>query len=109
MADKPRIKVKVPRKASKGEVFEIKTLITHNMESGQRKDKQGNKIPRKIINQFVATYNGREIFRSDWHPALSANPYLSFYAKARESGTIEFQWHDDDGSVYKTSAEIVVE
>ncbi len=104
---KPR--VKVPKTAAKGEVIEIKTLISHTMESGQRKDKKGETIPRKIINKFVATYNGEEIFSADWHPAISANPYMAFHTVATESGTLEFTWTDDDGSVYSKTAKITVE
>lgn len=104
---KPR--VKVPAQVKKGEVFEIKTLISHKMESGRRKDKQTGKIiPRKIINKFICKYNGEEIFRADFHPAISANPYLSFYAVATESGELEFMWVDDDGTEYRTNARINV-
>ncbi len=103
---KPR--VKVPKTAKKGEVIQIKTLISHRMETGQRKDKKGNKIPRKIINKFTCKYNGDVVFSADWHPAISANPYMAFHTVATESGTLEFSWVDDDGSVYTTTSEITV-
>ncbi len=104
---KPRLSV--PKKAKKGDIITIKTLISHKMESGQRKDKKtGKKIPRKIINKFVAKYNGEVIFQSDWYPAISANPYLSFNTVATESGTLEFSWTDDDGTVYTKTAKITV-
>jgi sulfur-oxidizing protein SoxZ len=105
---KPR--VKVPKTAAKGEIIEIKTLISHKMESGQRKDKKtGEKIPRKIINKFTCTYNGVEVFSADWHPAISTNPYMAFNTVATESGTLEFAWVDDDGSTYSKSAKITVQ
>ncbi len=105
---KPR--VKVPKTATKGEIIEIKTLISHKMESGQRKDKKtGEKIPRKIINKFTCTYNGVEVFSADWHTAISSNPYMAFNAVATESGTLEFTWVDDDGSTYSKSAKITVQ
>ena len=94
---------------AKGDVIEIKTLISHKMESGQRKDKEGKLIPRQIINKFVCTFDGKEVFSADWHPAISANPYLSFYATATESGTFEFAWTDDDGSVNTKTAKLTVE
>jgi len=98
---KPR--VKAPSKVKKGQVFEVKCLISHKMESGQRKDrKTGENIPRLIINRFVATYNGAEVFAADWHPAISANPYMAFFMKAEESGELELTWIDDKGE--KTSA-----
>jgi sulfur-oxidizing protein SoxZ len=105
---KSKPKIKVPKTAKKGDVIEIKTLISHIMETGQRKDKKGEIIPRKIINKFEAKYNGEVVFSADWHPAISANPYMSFYTVATESGTFEFTWTDDDGSVYATSSDITV-
>ncbi len=96
---KPR--VRVPKKVSKGEIIEIKTLISHKMESGLRKDqKTGELIPRHIINKFVCKFNGDQVFASDWHPAISANPFIAFMFKADEPGTFVFEWTDDDGSVY---------
>ena len=70
---KPR--VKVPKKAKAGEAITIKTLISHPMESGQRKDKKtGELIPRRIINKFVAKFNGTDVFWLDKQPAIAANP-----------------------------------
>jgi sulfur-oxidizing protein SoxZ len=101
MAEKPRLKV--PKEARKGEVIEIKTLLSHVMETGQRKDAAGNVIPRKIINKFTAEFNGKPVFSADLEPAIAANPYLQFTAKVDESGTFKFTWTDDDGTV--TTAE----
>lgn len=104
---KPR--VKVPKTASAGEVVEIKTLISHPMESGQRKDsKTGEKIPRKIINTFVATFGGEEVIRVAIEPAVSANPYIEFSMKVPETGELRFEWTDDDGSVYDEAKTIKV-
>ena len=104
----PTPRVRLPAKAKKGEVIEIKTLISHDMEIGTRKDAEGKTIPRKIINRFVCTFNGKEVFKSDWQPGISANPYMAFFARVDVSGTFEFAWTDDDGSVYKTTSKIEV-
>ena len=105
-----RPRVKVPKKASKDEVITIKTLISHKMESGQRKDrKTGEKIPRNIINKFTAKFNGKEVFSVDIEPAVSANPYLQFSVKVPESGEFEFIWVDDDNKTYSTKKKITVE
>ena len=104
----PTPRVRLQAKAKKGEVIEIKTLISHDMEMGTRKDADGKTIPRKIIKQFVCTFNGKEVFKSDWAPGVSANPYLAFFAKVNESGTFDFAWLDDDGAIYKTSSKIEV-
>ena len=103
---KPR--VKVPKTASRDEVVTIKTLISHKMESGQRKDKDGNPIPRQIINRFTCEFNGQVVFACDLEPAISANPYFQFNAKVPESGIFKFTWVDDDGSVYSKESEITV-
>ncbi|QDG75953.1 thiosulfate oxidation carrier complex protein SoxZ [Labrenzia sp. PHM005] len=106
----PKPRVKVPKKADKGEVITIKTLISHPMESGQRKDKKtGELIPRKIINKFTCEFEGQVVFSCDLDPAVSANPYLQFSAKVDNSGTFKFTWVDDDGSVYETEKKIKVE
>lgn len=101
---KPR--VKVPRKAAAGDTITIKTLISHPMETGLRKDKQGELIPRKIINKFVATFEGEEIITVDIDPAVSANPYFQFDMTVPGPGTIRFEWTDDDGSVYDIEKKI---
>jgi sulfur-oxidizing protein SoxZ len=103
---KPR--VKLPKSAKAGEVITIKTLITHKMESGQRKDKQGNKIPRNIINKFDCTFNGQPVFSCDLLPAISANPYMQFNALVKEEGEFEFTWLDDDGKSYSTKKKIAI-
>jgi len=102
-------RVKVPKSVKAGEVFLVKTLISHNMESGQRKDKKtGEKIPRKIINKFSCSYSGKEVFGADIHPAVAANPYISFYVKASESGPMNLKWTEDGGKVFEKTVTINV-
>jgi sulfur-oxidizing protein SoxZ len=104
----PTPRVRVPAKAKKDELIEIKTLISHDMESGQRKGADGAVIPRKIINKFVAQFNGKQVFAADWYPSISANPYQSFFFKATESGEFVFTWKDDDGSTYTSKNKLEV-
>lgn len=103
---KPR--VKLPKTATAGEVITIKTLVSHKMESGQRKDGDGNKIPRMIINSFTCTFNGQPVFSCDLDPAISANPYFQFSAKVEESGEFDFTWVDDEGTTFNTQKQITV-
>jgi len=107
-APKPTPRVRMPASVKANDVIEVKTLISHEMESGQRKDSAGKVIPRKIIKQFTATFNGKEVMKADWHPAVSANPYQSFFVRVPESGTFVFTWLDDDGSVYKSEHKVSV-
>lgn len=106
MADKPRIKL--PKEAKKGEIIQIKTLVSHLMESGQRKDAQGKSIARKIINKFTCEFNGRPVFSCALEPAISANPYIQFDARIDEEGTFKFAWTDDDGSVVTAEEKIAL-
>lgn len=103
---KPR--VKVPKSASAGDVITIKTLISHKMESGRRKGKDGNLIPRSIINRFTAEFNGQNVVDVAMDPAISTNPYFEFEAQIPESGEFTFTWYDDDGDVYTTSKSVAV-
>lgn len=101
-------RVRVPGSVKKGEVFEVKSLISHKMESGQRKDDEGNTIPRFIINEFKATYNGEVVFSADWYPAISTNPYMSFYMTAQESGDLVLSWTDDNNETVTETVQVNV-
>lgn len=108
MSTKPTPRVRVPANAKKDEIIEIKSLISHEMESGQRRDSAGKPIPRKIINKMTAAFNGKVFFEANWQPAISANPYQSMFFKATESGEFTFTWKDDDGSEYVAKNKITV-
>ena len=108
MAENVKPRVRVPKTAKAGEVITIKTLISHQMESGQRKDDDGNLIPRSIINHFAATFNGKPVVEVVMEPAISTNPYFEFEASVPESGEFVFTWTDDDGSVYEDKQSIDV-
>ena len=104
----PQALIRVPAQVKRGEVFEIKTLVSHPMEPGVRRDNTGQLIPRDIINRFVCTYNGEEVFRADLFPAIAANPFLAFFTLATESGELVFQWTDDHGTTQTEKAKITV-
>lgn len=93
---KPRIKLD-KKEAKPGELIEVKALVSHIMETGQRKTADGQVIPRKILNKFVCTVNGKEVFSADFEPAISANPYIQFKFKATESGKVVLTWVEDGG------------
>ena len=104
---KPR--VKVPKSAKAGEVILIKTLISHKMENGLRKNKKtGKPIPRKIISDFVAKFNGKEVFKAKLHGGISANPYIAFHTKVPASGEFEFIWTEDTGKTWSAKKAITV-
>ncbi len=108
MAKDVKPRVKVPQSAKAGDIVPIKTLISHPMESGQRKDKDGNLIPRSIINRFTCDFNGVNVIDMTLDPAISTNPYIEFEAKVDAAGEFKFTWYDDDGSVYEDTKTIEV-
>ena len=96
MTTKPRIRF--PESVRVGEIIEIKTLTTHVMETGQRRELDGRTAPRDIINTFTAAFAGKEFFRATLHPGTSANPYIAFFLKVPGPGELEFTWIEDNGA-----------
>ena len=108
MADDIKPRLRVPASAKKGDVVEIKTLITHPMETGLRKDTDGKLVPRLIVNALAVTYNDKPVLNARLEPAVSANPYLAFFLKVDEPGTLKFTWIDDNKQSWSAESKIEV-
>jgi sulfur-oxidizing protein SoxZ len=91
---KPR--VKLPDIIKVDDIIEIKALIAHPMETGQRLDDRGQLVPRHIIKRFTAAFNGQPVFAADLQPGLSANPFIAFTLKVTGRGDLELVWTDDN-------------
>jgi sulfur-oxidizing protein SoxZ len=96
------------RAKMKGDVAEVKALMSHNMETGQRKDKKtGEKIPAHYIKDVTCTHKGNAVMVAHWGPAVSKNPYLSFKFKGAAKGdSITVSWVDNKDE--KASADEVI-
>ena len=105
----PSALINVPSRARRGDIIEIKTLMSHIMETGYRRTAAGDLVPRDIITSFACRYNGVEVFRADLFPAIAANPFITFFTVATESGKFEFEWIGDKGFSETASASITVE
>lgn len=103
-----RALINCPKTARKGEVIEIKTLISHVMETGYRPGADGRIAPRDILRRFTCRYAGQEVFRADLFPAIAANPFISFTTVATQSGTLSFTWEGDNGFSQTETAAIIV-
>ena len=101
--------INVPAKAKRGQIIEIKTLMSHIMETGFRRTAAGELLPRDIITSFICRFNGNAIFRADLFPAIAANPFISFFTVATGSGKFDFEWIGDNGFSETASASITVE
>ena len=103
-----RVLLNMKKTAKPGELVEIKLLISHPMESGQRKDETGQSVRRNIIHAFRCAYNGAEVLQLELFPAIAANPYLAFSLRAEKSGAVEMSWVDDEGVAGSASAQLEV-
>ena len=83
--------------------------MSHIMETGYRRTAAGDLVTRDIVTSITCRYNGKEIFRADLFPAVAANPFLSFFTVAQDSGKFEFEWIGDRGFSETASASITVE
>lgn len=109
MSDSPTIRLSVPSTAQAGELIEIKVMIQHPMESGYRRGVMGERIPRDIIKYFRCSLDGEVIFQTEFYPGVAANPLLSFYTRAEQSGTLLFEWIDQQGVTWSEQADLMVE
>jgi sulfur-oxidizing protein SoxZ len=98
----------VPKTAKHGEIITLKVIASHPMETGHRREVTGKVIPRDILNQMTCHYDGIEIFRAEFFPAIAANPFISFTTIATQTGPITFRWVDDAGKVYTEKTELTV-
>lgn len=103
-----RVLLNVPKSARRGEVIEIKLLISHPMESGQRRDNMGEPIPRDIIHSLRCIWNNEVVLDAELYPAIAANPFFAFTALAVDSGTLVVTFTDDHGVEQTESRQIGV-
>jgi sulfur-oxidizing protein SoxZ len=101
-------RVQVPASVRKGEVFEVRVLVQHPMETGFRRDMDGRAIPINILDKLACRYGGREVFSAELGSGMSANPYVSFFLKAEASGEIVVEWSDDRGEKGRATAKVDV-
>ncbi len=96
------------RAKMKGDVAEVKTLMSHPMETGLRKNKKtGEKIPAYFIQEVVCEHKGNKVLVGSWGVAVSKNPYLSFKFKGGVKGdTIKVSWTDNKGESASAEASI---
>ena len=101
-------RIQVPPKVARGEPFEVRVLVQHPMETGFRRDANGQTIPAHVVDRLWATYGGREVFRAELGTGVSANPYLAFHVVAQASGEIAVEWTDDRGDKGRVTAQVNV-
>lgn len=102
MADPMRI-----RAQAAGDKATVRVLMSHEMESGQRKDSAGKIVPAWFINEVSATHNGKVVMTAEWGPAVSKNPFLQFSVKGAKAGDkIGVTWKDTKGETRTDEATV---
>ncbi len=102
MADPTKI-----RASLQGDTVEVKVLMAHEMESGQRKDASGALVPAHFINTVTAECNGKSVLTAHWGPSVSKNPYLAFKFKGAATGDkVTIAWVDNRGDTRTDEATI---
>ena len=103
-----RALIHAPASARRGDIVEIRALVAHPMETGQRVDAEGRRLPRDIIRRVECHYAGARVFAAELHAAIAANPYVAFNLVATRSGSIVVRWQGDRGFDQNASVELVV-
>lgn len=101
-----RVLLNVPTRVRAGEVAEVRALAQHPMETGYRRGSDGELLPRDLIRQVTARFDGEAVFEAQLHAAVSANPYLVFWLKVPRSGVLTVEWRGDRGVAHLESARI---
>jgi sulfur-oxidizing protein SoxZ len=102
MADPMRIRAQVA-----GDKATVRVLMSHEMESGQRKDAAGNTVPAWFIQEVSASLNGKVVLTADWGPAVSKNPFLQFTVKGAKAGDkLAVTWKDTKGETRTDEATV---
>jgi len=102
MADPMRI-----RAQAAGDKATVRVLMSHEMESGQRKDAAGKTVPAWFIQEVEAKLNGKSVMTAEWGPAVSKNPFLQFTVKGAKAGDkIAVTWKDNKGETRTDEASV---
>ena len=102
----PSIRLSVPEKVPPGGIADIRTIITHPMESGLRLDTRNAYVPLRIIETLTVTLNGETALQTRLAPAISTNPYLAFRLRLTGASLIGFDWQDTTGEIYHREARV---
>lgn len=102
MADPMRI-----RAQAAGDKITVRVLMSHEMETGQRRDAAGRLVPAWFISEVTASHNGKQVLSADWGPAVSKNPFLQFVVRGGKAGDkISVNWKDNKGDTRTDEATV---
>ncbi len=101
-------RISMPETATAAEIIEIKTLVSHPMESGFRYDVLGARVPENILARFTCRYLGDTVFEVEFGTGVAANPFLAFHLRASPTGDVTFEWVDPQGEITRETRQLKV-
>ena len=99
-------RIRLPDRIAKGDVITVNSIVSHPMDTGFFRTREGDPIPAYFINEVVITYGGDEIARFEWTSGISRDPVVSFTLRADREAPLAMTWKDNKGGVYTQSVDI---
>jgi sulfur-oxidizing protein SoxZ len=102
-------RLQLPARIVEGDVFKLRLLVQHPMDSGFLRDLEGVLVKRNVIRHLQCIFHDKEVFRVEPTTGTSANPLFEFYLRATKSGELYFRWVDDKGYIGELRQKLVIE
>lgn len=99
-------RIRLPDRIAKGDVITVNSIVSHPMDTGFFRTREGDPIPAYFVNDVVITYGGDEVARFEWTSGISRDPVVSFTLRADREAPLAMTWKDNKGGVYSQSADI---
>ena len=90
-------RLQVPPRIVEGDVFKLRLLVQHPMDSGFLRNLEGVLVKRNVIRHLQCIYHDKEVFRVEPTTGTAANPLFEFFLRATQTGEIAIDWVDDRG------------
>jgi sulfur-oxidizing protein SoxZ len=99
-------RIRIPDRITRGEIITVNSIVSHPMDTGFFRTKDGDPIPAYFIGEVVITYGGDEIARFEWTSGISRDPVVTFTLRADREAPLTMSWKDNKGGVYRQSVDI---
>ena len=103
-----RALVHLPPVLRRGQPFEVRTTLAHPMETGYRRDSDGQMLPRDIVRRLEVRLGSDLVFAADLHQAVAANPYVAFSLLLQDGGDLQIRWTGDKGFEHTETVRLVL-
>lgn len=99
-------RIRLPEQIRKGEVITVHAIVSHPMDTGFFRSREGDRIPAYFIKDVVVTYGDAEVARFEWTSGVSRDPMVTFSLRADREAPLTMVWTDNKGGVYRQSANV---